>query len=259
VAETREARSTTVLAAVRRIAAIDELRQFGAGVMGELHRLIDFDHGIFNEVDPVTRLARFDVYPPGMPAPEWGFETYERLLPRNPIFKDVQQKGDGSARRLSDFVDQARLQTLPFYTELLEPLGMRYQVAFSLAYRRPQIVAFSLNRSQYDFTDDEVAVLDLVRPHLSRVYRRLRQSTEPLRRDKNTLATIGRSWRLTPRETEVLKAATHGLEIDAIAARLGISTRTVDKHLQHVYRKLGVTNRAAATAAAAAAIRRGDG
>lgn len=56
---------------------------------------------------------------------------------------------------------------------------------------------------------------------------------------------------LTPREAEVLAWVAHG-ETDAqIAERLGISVRTVQKHLERLYRKLGVGSRTAAVARAA--------
>jgi DNA-binding NarL/FixJ family response regulator len=48
----------------------------------------------------------------------------------------------------------------------------------------------------------------------------------------------------------VLAAATHGLGEQGIARELAISPRTVNKHLEHAYRKLNVTNRAHAIAAA---------
>jgi DNA-binding CsgD family transcriptional regulator len=53
---------------------------------------------------------------------------------------------------------------------------------------------------------------------------------------------------LTPREGEVLACAAHGLSDAAIAAELVVSRRTVQKHLEHAYRKLGVSGRAAAAA-----------
>lgn len=54
---------------------------------------------------------------------------------------------------------------------------------------------------------------------------------------------------LTDREREVLRAAARGLSDTQIALELGISFRTVAKHLQHAYRKLGVCNRTAAVTA----------
>jgi DNA-binding NarL/FixJ family response regulator len=48
---------------------------------------------------------------------------------------------------------------------------------------------------------------------------------------------------LTKREAEVLSELAKGYSNAEIAARLHISARTVPKHLERVYRKLGVRNR----------------
>jgi len=56
---------------------------------------------------------------------------------------------------------------------------------------------------------------------------------------------------LTEREHEVLQAAAQGERSKEIAARLGITERTVKAHLTSIYNKLGVDSRAAAIAAAA--------
>ena len=49
--------------------------------------------------------------------------------------------------------------------------------------------------------------------------------------------------RLTGRELTVLPLLAEGLTAAAIGRRLGISTRTVHKHLEHVYAKLGTADR----------------
>ena len=48
---------------------------------------------------------------------------------------------------------------------------------------------------------------------------------------------------LTSRELAVLHLLVEGCTAVAMAHRLGISVRTVQKHLEHVYRKLGVGDR----------------
>jgi len=48
---------------------------------------------------------------------------------------------------------------------------------------------------------------------------------------------------LTQREAEVLKQLTHGLTNKEIALALGISYETVKEHIQHLLRKLGVSDR----------------
>lgn len=56
---------------------------------------------------------------------------------------------------------------------------------------------------------------------------------------------------LTDREIEVLKFVASGDRSKEVAARLGISERTVKAHLASIYSKLGVDSRAAAIAVAA--------
>jgi two-component system nitrate/nitrite response regulator NarL len=56
--------------------------------------------------------------------------------------------------------------------------------------------------------------------------------------------------RLTAREHEVLTLTADGRSAPAIARELHLSTATIKTHLQHVYEKLGVSDRAAAVAEA---------
>ena len=55
---------------------------------------------------------------------------------------------------------------------------------------------------------------------------------------------------LSDREVEVLRLVADGLTNRAIAQQLGISERTVDRHVSNIFTKLDVSSRAAATAAA---------
>lgn len=54
--------------------------------------------------------------------------------------------------------------------------------------------------------------------------------------------------RLSDREHEVLKLIAEGLSAPEIGERIHLSTATVKTHLQHLYEKLGVSERAAAVA-----------
>jgi DNA-binding CsgD family transcriptional regulator len=53
---------------------------------------------------------------------------------------------------------------------------------------------------------------------------------------------------LTPRETEILRMAAGGRNVDELAAELFVSPNTVKTHLAHCYGKLGAHNRAEAVA-----------
>jgi DNA-binding CsgD family transcriptional regulator len=58
---------------------------------------------------------------------------------------------------------------------------------------------------------------------------------------------------LTSRESDVLLCITRGSSNAEIGINLGISPRTVKKHLEHIYGKLGVKSRLGAAAKASAA------
>jgi DNA-binding NarL/FixJ family response regulator len=64
----------------------------------------------------------------------------------------------------------------------------------------------------------------------------------------------GRDFGLTEREREVLRYVATGLTNRDIGRRMGISGRTVQAHLSHIYSKLGATSR---TQAVTVAIREG--
>jgi DNA-binding CsgD family transcriptional regulator len=55
---------------------------------------------------------------------------------------------------------------------------------------------------------------------------------------------------LSQRETEVLVTIVQGKDNKTIATQLGVHPSTIRKHLEHIYRKLGVTSRAEAIAQA---------
>lgn len=110
--------------------------------------------------------------------------------------------------------------------------------------------AFVLGRSgKEDFSEEDVAVAQRIQPALSALYRQCLvlgghpggTSTEP-------------PWGcvLTGRELAVLRLVADGLTAGSIARRLAVSARTINKHLEHAYRKLGVRDRVSAVRVAEA-------
>ena len=57
--------------------------------------------------------------------------------------------------------------------------------------------------------------------------------------------------KVSARELEVIRAAAKGLSNEEIAARMGISVRTIERHFANVYTKLGLSGKAARAAAVA--------
>ncbi|MGP3968808.1 response regulator transcription factor [Streptomyces sp. 6N223] len=101
-----------------------------------------------------------------------------------------------------------------------------------------------------DFTERERAYARRVRPLLVAVDAH-QQQLERWRSLADAGAAAGldelaREHNLTPREITVLTLLADSLPATAIGRRLGISPRTVHKHVEHLYRKLKVTDRLSA-------------
>jgi DNA-binding CsgD family transcriptional regulator len=113
-----------------------------------------------------------------------------------------------------------------------------------------RLIAVGLERTAHDFTDRDRALFALLAPHLRQLCSRACVPGEE--QSPQTYWAL-----LTAREREVAMSATQGATNREIAEDLNISTRTVQKHLEHVYEKLGVPNRTA-TATALTALRRNE-
>ena len=81
------------------------------------------------------------------------------------------------------------------------------------------------------------------RPAAAIVARRLRQGGARALPRGPRPATRKNRCNLTPRELEVLGLVVEGLHNGQVAQRLVLSVRTVDHHVEAIYRKLGVRTR----------------
>ncbi len=100
-------------------------------------------------------------------------------------------------------------------------------------------------------------VLARVASHLrtARILQSARESSQPAGLDHAPACSkLSSRFQLTEREVEVLRWVSFGKTNKDIADILQLSPRTVNKHLEHIYIKLGVETRTAATSVALAAI-----
>ena len=81
--------------------------------------------------------------------------------------------------------------------------------------------------------------------------RLLAEATRAINEGSQGTASL-EQYQLTPRETDVLAWVAKGKTNRDIGEILGMSPRTVNKHLEHIYVKLGVETRSAAAALVAA-------
>jgi DNA-binding CsgD family transcriptional regulator len=123
----------------------------------------------------------------------------------------------------------------------------RYPGGFSLGLHGDKAGMVGLHRFERDFSDDDLRYLDLLREPLQSAFRFRASLDRAVRR----LATADRTEpgddrRLTPREWDVLALVATGRTNVSVGAVLGITERTVRKHLTNAYAKLEVTSRTAA-------------
>jgi DNA-binding CsgD family transcriptional regulator len=217
----------------------------------------------------ITTLSLCDLAPGkrrvvSVPPPALGrheLDAFDRHFREHPLVRFHTAHHGGGAHRISDSMTAAAFRATPLYADYYARVGLDHAIALPLYVDERLLVSFVLNRKGRDFGDDERELLDLVRAPLAALYRQsyaLAQaraalaasgdpSPPPARESEDVLAS------LTDREREVLGWVAAGKSNAQIAQIVGASPRTVAKHLERIYQKLGVESR---TAAAMRAVKR---
>jgi DNA-binding CsgD family transcriptional regulator len=121
----------------------------------------------------------------------------------------------------------------------LRTVGCDEQLSIPYALSGDAHEAFVLCRTGSDFDDDDLAVASRLRPVLAALHAQV----NVLAAASLSRQTTAPAAELTARETAVLRLLCWGHTAHAIGHRLGCTPRTVEKHLEHIYRKLEVNDR----------------
>lgn len=212
-------------------------------ILPALAGLVGCDVVTYNEINPAEGRAFYTDYPTGWLNPDLT-TVFAAHVHEHPLVNHIVATGDGGPVKMSDFVSRQGFHRLGLYSEFFRPIGIEHQIGFSLPSPRGELIAYAINRGQGDFTEEDRALLAVVMEPISRAVLRARRR----HRARSALETAApaNSADLTDREFAVLELAARGRTNSGIARALGVSPRTIAKHLEHVYRKLGVTSRAAA-------------
>jgi DNA-binding CsgD family transcriptional regulator len=124
------------------------------------------------------------------------------------------------------------------WSEFARPFGITHQLALPLRVGAG-VEAYVVSRPDDDYADADAELATLVLPALAALVRQHRVLRDAPQWQDDPV----RDRRLTDRELAVLTLLGAGLTARAIARRLDTSPRTVHKHLEHLYRKLGVRDR----------------
>ena len=249
---------STVRAALATVEAADaaaSLADLPALLMPALVNLVGADSALWTELDQAAVPGQATGQLPGRvtsyPGPLLDGEAaiaLEQHAQDFPLMCHTRPGGDGRPIRRSDLQSMRSFRNSGVYADVVQKIGIDEMLALAL---KPGSlhVCISLNRTGPDFTPAAVDLITHLRPLLTR---RIEQLTA--NRTDWLDAGGGSTWPgqadLTPRQQQVLRLVAGGLTDAVIGRRLGCSPRTVDKHLEHIYRRLGVSCRTAAIAAA---------
>jgi DNA-binding CsgD family transcriptional regulator len=232
------------------VAELRDLSEFRAGVVTLLRELVPCESASYNEVRPGA--SAIVVADPEIPPTSESIEVFGRFSHENPLIDHYMRTGDGQALRFSDFISQRALHRLALYEHVYRELGVEHQIAFVLPSAPGEVVGLALNRERRDFTDAEAAMLNLLRRPLRACYERLNereQLTSLLGAyEAESLSAHTTALALSKREVQVMQGVSGGASNAELATSLGISKRTVEKHLQRIYMVLDVTSRTQAIA-----------
>lgn len=158
-----------------------------------------------------------------------------------------------TAVRITDVMPHEELVRTEIFNDFLSRDGLHWGLNLFVWSGEQNIGDLRIWRGKHreNFSDHELALLELVRPAFTEALVRARDA-QPDFADRSGDAAAPPSEpafdsdvmsRLTPREREVVALVAEGLLDKEIAERLGISYTTVRTHLDRSFHKLGVSNR----------------
>jgi DNA-binding CsgD family transcriptional regulator len=152
----------------------------------------------------------------------------------NPIYGYIRDGGMGPVVDIADLMPRRSFHQTDFYQDIFRPYGLEYQVNVLLS-RNGWINTLTINRDR-KINGRMKTLLALASRHIRLAHRQAcRIACQPMLEP------------LTARETEVFEWIREGKRNSEIAAILGCSSRTIDKHVEHILRKTGSETRTAAT------------
>jgi DNA-binding CsgD family transcriptional regulator len=234
------------------VQALLELDELVDGMLAALQRNVPSEYVSINDIGPSPEEVIAVITPP---QPEHLHQIYAELAHENPLTARYIETRDGRPHRFSDVCSPAELHRTRLYERVYAPLGVEYQMAFTLPAPSGRILGVALSRSNRDYLDAEKAMIERARPFLIQAWRNALDYTAVRAASGLTRAPdpeVGiaalRKAGLTRRQAEVLLLIARGRSTAEVATELALSDRTVHKHLELSYRTLGVNSRWAASA-----------
>jgi DNA-binding CsgD family transcriptional regulator len=177
-----------------------------------------------------------------LPDDIWSLWNSGDVLERHGLLRWFMVTADPTAQTLDRVpAEISRPSDKRFLQTMLRTAGCETQLSMPYRLRGVRHRSFVLARSGRDFSDDDLTVARRLQPLLRCLDAQVQilGAWAPVPTRQQIIGASG----LTGRELAVLRLLAAGHTAQAIGRRLGSSPRTVQKHVQHIYRKLEVTDR----------------
>lgn len=162
---------------------------------------------------------------------------YMHLDPLNP---SLHEDSNEAIIHMDSIMSPQMVEQLAYYQDFLKPINYRYVVDmfFRSGGKVIAVITMLRDEDQGDFNASELAVLRKLQPFLEYTLKSVYLPERIAERK-----TIEQKYELTARELDVLELILSGASNKAIAKNLMLGLPTVKTHLQHMYRKTGVSTR----------------
>jgi DNA-binding CsgD family transcriptional regulator len=173
-------------------------------------------------------------------------ESWGRFNARhtNPVLLQYQAMGQPTLLQAADVAERfASRRARAAWRAFAAPAGIPEQLAMPLGHdtASARLRCFVIGRDRA-FSAAEMALAD----RIWRLLIGIDSQAAALQSISPDTVEAAADLRVTPRELAVLRLLAEGLTATAIGRRLAISERTVHKHLEHAYAKLGVSDKLSA-------------
>lgn len=199
----RQSRLEALLASVAATERIADVASFPAQVAAGVARLVPCDSVTYNEVDVAGRTVVWLADPAEATDLPDGPEIFAAHMHEHPLIAHHARTPTTGTLKISDFLTLREFRATGLYQDFFAPLNIKRQIAVTLPAASGIVIGIALDRSTRDFSEEDRAVLDLLRPHLVRAQANARARSDAAR----TLAALQRALAADGQGVVVLDAA----------------------------------------------------
>jgi len=232
-----------VLKAIEILSEDLDYESFPRRALDAVATVVEVDFVAFNEIDIADGRSRFVLRPDpaDLDPSSAAYAPFLRRFGNHP----------GLAQRVTAAVDEKsdvqrflnRLRLMGMVGNCCGEAELRLNIGLTVASSASRRIGISIHRSVRDFDDEDSARLEALKPHIVAAYRNAMRHHGA---GRPTASAIRIAQSLTRRESEVLYWVSMGKTNEEVATIVGAKPPTIKKHLEHIYDKLGVSNRTAA-------------